>query len=129
MPVVIPFQPSRPFYELETVIEDTNYTFDVRWNARDNIDPETGLSKGAWYFDVYDAEGNAIINCVKIVLGAYLGRTCTHRLFTEGAFIATDTEGTRREPGLDDIGPGKRVEVRYYTIPEILGADPSAAIP
>lgn len=129
MPIVIPFQPSLPFYELETVIEERVYLFLVRWNSRDNIDPTTGKPLGAWYFDIFDDEGNAVTSGLKIALGAYIGRTCTHPLFTEGVFVAVDTEGTRREPGLDDIGDGMRVEVRYYTIPEILGSDPDATIP
>lgn len=129
MPIIVPFQPSRPFYELETVIENAVYLFDVKWNARDNNDLDTGEALGAWYFDVYDDAGEALICGVKIVCGAYLGRTCTHDLFQRGVFVAVDTEGTRRDPGLDDIGEGKRVEVRYYTLPEVFGAEPDIAIP
>jgi hypothetical protein len=131
MPIVIPFQPSRSFYDLETVIGGNEYLFDVKWNPRANIDPDTLVAAGAWAFDLYDGEGNAIVTCVPIVCGAYLGRTADHALFRNGVIVAVDTErrdNIPRDPGLDDIGEGKRVEVRYYTMAEVFGADPDAAV-
>lgn len=116
MPLILPFVPSVPFYDLDTVIEGVSYTFATRWNTRAD----------AWYFDLYADDGTPIVHNVKIVLGAYLGRTVHHPLFREGVIVAVDTERSRtpREATLHDLGT--RVQVRRYTIPEIVGGDRSA---
>lgn len=119
MPILIPFVPSVPNYRLATIIEDVEYLFDVRWNARDNVDPETGEALGAWYFDVRESDETPIACGLKIVLGTYIGRHVNHTLFRDGVFVAVDTERTRREATLHDLGT--RVQVRRYTIPEIVG--------
>ncbi len=118
MPIQLPLQPGVPFYRLDTVIDDDAYVIDVRWNGRDND------GAGAWYLDFYDEDETPIVIGVKIVLGAYLGRGTLHRLFQEGVFVAIDTENTRLEATLDDLG--KRVQVRRYTIEEIIGSDPTS---
>lgn len=104
MPQILPLEPSQPFYEIATVLNKTPVTIDVRWNGRDE----------AWYLSVYDAEGLAIADGLKVVLGVLIGARARHPLFTAGAFVARDTSGKQREAAFDDIGT--RVTVTYYTL-------------
>lgn len=106
--VTIPFKPSIANQTFSTTIEDEEYRFSARWNSR----------AGQWRMDVFDAEGNAIIRGVAIVLGTYLGRTSTHRLFRNGVFVALDTTQTGTEATLDDLGT--RVVVRYCQRAELI---------
>lgn len=118
--LILPFRPSIGHYDFDTDIEDRTYIFDVQWNARDNVDPNTGVARGAWYFDVREQDGAAIALGIKIVLGTYLGRRLNHPLFRRGVLLAIDTaggEGRGRDAGFDDLGT--RVIVKYYTTVEI----------
>lgn len=126
MPTIIPFEPGVPSYRMATVIDGTAYLFDVRWNGRDNIDPVTGEPIGAWWFDILAENETPIAIGLKVALGAYIGRYIQHPLFREGVLVAVDTEGTKREATLDDLGT--RVQVRRYTIAEIVGGDPGAVV-
>jgi hypothetical protein len=106
--VTLPFTPSIPNQEFTTQIGGVVYVFSARWNARE----------GAWRMSIATTDGTAIIDGVKIVLGAYLGRTCTHPLFHAGVFVAVDTTAQGIEATLDDFG--LRVVVNYLTVPDIL---------
>ena len=110
--VVIPFQPSIGNYRFGTTLNDIQYIFDVHWNARDND------GQGAWYFDILEIDETIILRNIKIVLGAYLGRQSSHRLFTEGAMLAYDTSNADKEAGFDDIST--RVEVIYIPVLELI---------
>lgn len=109
MPVEIPLVPSVPNYRRTTTIEDSTYIFDVRWNARES----------AWYFDLLEEDETPIRIGLKIVLGTFIGRTCHHPLFQAGAFIALDSSGENRDPGLDDLGFGARVALTYWTVEDL----------
>ncbi len=100
---VVPFQPSDPNYRFQTVLNEDTYTFDVRWNTRDE----------AWYFDLLDQDGQPIVLGVKIVLGVFLSRQSAHKFFTEGVLAAVDLTLENRDPGFDDLGV--RVLVQYYS--------------
>jgi hypothetical protein len=106
MPVinVLPFIPSDPNYAFNTTLNGEQYFFDVRWNTRDE----------AWYFDLSDATGTAIVKGVKIVLGTFLGRQCPHPFFDENVFAVIDTTLDNLDPTFDDLGV--RVLVQHYTI-------------
>lgn len=109
-PVVIPLQPSTPWYRVTVTITGTPYHFDVRWNVRDH----------AWYFDVYESDETPIAYGLKIVLGTNIGRRVKHPLFAEGAFRAADLTGKHLDAGFDDIGT--RVQLRYFTAYDIISA-------
>lgn len=106
--LVIPFVPSIGNYDFETVIDDTPYVFDVRWNEYDQ----------AWYFDIAEVDGTKIACGLKIVCGTYIGRYSTHALFENGVITAIDTSGGYRDPTFDDLGT--RVAVHYYTLRDIV---------
>jgi hypothetical protein len=114
-PVVLPFTPSVAYYTFSTTLADRIYIFDVHWNARDL----------AWYFDLLDSNSNVIASGVKVVLGAVLARWGVNDpLIQQGSLVAKDTSKQDREAGFDDLGT--RVQVRYYTIYDILAVVRSA---
>lgn len=105
--IVLPFVPSIGRYRFGTVIEETQYLFDVRWNTRDL----------AWYFDLREADETIIASGLKIVLGIFIGRQSTHPLFDDGVFVAHDESGQEKDAGYDDLGT--RVLVKFITKLEI----------
>ncbi len=108
--VEIPFVPSLGNYRFGTTIGDIGYIFAVRWNTREE----------AWYFSIFEVNGDPIIQGVKIVLGTYLGRRCNHPLFRDGVFLAVDlsTGDQPREAGFDDLGV--RVAVQYVPVLDLV---------
>jgi hypothetical protein len=109
----IPITPSDPWQQITIPLDDTDgsstpYIFELRWNLRE----------GAWYLNIFEANGSAIIHGVKVVLGMYLGRRSRHDLFRKGALVAVDTSRQGKEAGLDDFGT--RVVLRRYTAQEIV---------
>src|SRR5688572_16593107 len=92
---------------LETFTDTGSYTFDVRWNTRDN----------AWRFDMYDPDGILMVAGVKVVLNTPLGRRSTHPFFNGNALIAIDTSLTNLDAGFDDLGT--RVQIWHFTIEEL----------
>lgn len=106
----LPFIPSDPNYQFQCSLDDQTYTFDVRWNNRDQ----------AWYFDMLDSDGKAIILGVKIVLGTFLGRKSAHPFFSNNVLVAIDSTLTNQDATLDDLGT--RVFVKHMTLPEYVGS-------
>ena len=107
MPTQLPFVASEFNYRVTTLLDDTEYIFDVRWNGRDE----------AWYFDLSDAEGTLIRAGTKIVLGSYLGRRSVDSRYPNGVFAASDLSGGNRDATYTDLGT--RVVVFYYPASEL----------
>lgn len=105
---ILPFVPGDANYRFSTTLNDVDYTFDVRWNERDE----------AWYFDMLDASGEPIVLGVKIVLGAYLGRQSAHPFFKTNVIAAIDTTLEERDATFDDLGV--RVLVQHYPIGDLV---------
>ena len=123
--LIMPFVPSLSPYDFNTPIDNASYHFDVRWNARANVQAD-GSRTGAWYFDIREIDNTPIALGVKVVIGAYLGRKHVHQLFSNGVFVAVDTEMRvdaatgrrgRRDPGFDELGA--RVRVLYVRNAEV----------
>jgi len=114
MAALLNFIPSEGNYRFSselTTSEGTGvYTFDVHWNGRDYRD-------GAWYFDLYDADGILLVAGVKIVLNVALGRRAAHPFFNENSIIAIDTSLDKLDPGFDDLGT--RVQVWHFTTEDL----------
>lgn len=108
MSTFLPVAPSDPNNQFQVSLNDDVYTFDVRWNTRDE----------AWYFDLTDAEGRVIVAGVKIVLGALLGRRSSHPFFRQNVLVAIDTTLENRDPGFDDLGT--RVLLKHMTAGEYI---------
>lgn len=107
----LPIVPSIAHYDFDVEIDGASYTFEFHWNARD----------AAWYFDLFEVDGQAIALGVKVVLGVPLARTCRHPLVTEGAFLAYDRTGSASGRGVDatfdDLGT--RVLIAHVSSAEL----------
>lgn len=107
MPTQLPFIPSEFHYRVNSVVDGTEYIFDVRWNARD----------GAWYMDLLDVEEDPIRTGMKIVLGSLIGARSADPRYPLGAFVASDLANSGIDAGFDDLGV--RVVVFFYTATEL----------
>ena len=107
MPTQLPFVSEVFNYRVTTLLDATEYIFDVRWNDRD----------GAWYFDISDAEGSLIRAGIKIMLGSSLGRASVDPRFPNGVFAASDLSGANVDATYTDLGT--RVVVFFYTAAEL----------
>lgn len=112
----VPFKPSIPDQQFSVQIGDAEYVFRALWNTR----------ASRWFLDVSEINGTPIIRSVAIVLGTFLGRRSTHRLFSEGCLVAIDTTNQSLDAGLDDLGT--RVVVRYFEAMEAFAAAVSAGL-
>jgi hypothetical protein len=95
-------------FRVGTTIGGSPYIIDGRWDTRD----------AAWYLDFLEADLTPIIFGIKLVLGAYLGRTSNHHLFRDGVLVAVDSSGQRKDAGFDDMGT--RVLLEYIPVLELL---------
>lgn len=106
--LILPFIPSVAAYEFSADIDGVSYLFDVRWNSRDQ----------AFYFNLFEDDGEPIAYGLKVVLGTLIGETTPHGLFRNGIIVAVDTTQESREATFDDLGT--RVQVRYIPVAEYL---------
>jgi hypothetical protein len=105
----LPIEPSTDHQRFSSTIDGATYVFEARWNVVDE----------SWYLDVYEADGaTAIVYGLRVVLGAYLGRTTPHKLFRDGALIATDAAHRHQEAAFDDID--RRVILQWIPADEIM---------
>lgn len=93
---------------LVTPTGSATYTFDVRWNTRDD----------AWRFDMYDPDGILMVAGVKIVLNVPLGRRSAHSFFNNNSIIAMDSSLSGLDPNYDDLGT--RVVVWHLTDADLM---------
>lgn len=105
---ILPFTSDLPRYTFTTTLDGEVYAFAVHWNQRD----------GAWYFDVLEEDGTAIVHGIKIVLGANLGRAVRHPLFDSWVWRAVDASGQNLDAGRSDLG--QRVHVIRRSLAEFM---------
>ncbi len=103
MTAELPIDALEKNYQVSSTMDGVTYAFVVRWNGR-------ALS---WYFDLLDANGDAIVSGVRIVLGALFGRRSVDPRFPPGRIFASDLSNTGREATRDDLG----VRVKLYYTP------------
>ncbi len=108
MSVFLPLAPGDPNNQFQVVLNEEIYTFDVRWNTRDE----------AWYFDLSDVNGTVIVAGVKVVLGALLGRRSSHQFFRENVLVAIDSTLANVDATFDDLGA--RVFIKHMTVGEYI---------
>ena len=108
MSVFIPILPGDPNNQFQVVLNDAVYTFDVRWNTRDE----------AWYFDLTDSEGRLIVAGIKIVLGALLGRRSSHLFFRNNVLVAIDSTLANQDAAFNELGV--RVFLKHMTAGEYI---------
>jgi hypothetical protein len=89
-------------------LDDVNLTFRFRYNDR----------AGAWFFDVSDESGNAIISGRKIVVSwPLMGWRETDTRLPGGRLFACDTTDHDLDPTEDDLGT--RILLNYIEAADI----------
>lgn len=106
----LPFTAGIPHYDFTVTLDESLYSFDVKWNSCD----------AHWYFDMFDADDEPVVVGVKIVLGTFLGRKAAHPFFANNVITAIDTTLENRDPDFDDIG--RRVFIEHMTFQEHLAS-------
>ena len=109
MGTTLPLVPSIPNYRFSSVLDGTQYIFNVRWNVRD----------AAWYFDLMAEDETPIRSGIKIVLGTSLGASSTAAFFQNNILVALDLLNSSRDAGLDDLGT--RVRVLWSSLDDLAG--------
>jgi len=107
MSTQLPFIPSEFNFRVNTVLEGTEFIFDVRWNGRDS----------AWYMDLLDVDGDLIRAGMKIALGSPMGIRVADARFPDGLFSPSDLSNSGVDAGFDDLGV--RVVVFFFTNAEL----------
>lgn len=109
MASVVRITAGEPEQRISIALDQEVYTMRFRWNSSDDA------RKGAWYVDVWEADGvTPIAFGIKLVLGAKLGNRYNHQLFVGGMFMAERGAPTGVEAGFFDIGT--RVILVHFTI-------------
>jgi hypothetical protein len=105
--IIIPTRTNIPAYREIVSIEETNFEFEFRWNAREE----------SWTMDIRTELGVDIIAGVKVIPDWDLLGRFTSELLPTGKFLAFDTSGGGLPPGLQDLGD--RVQLLYMTEAEL----------
>jgi hypothetical protein len=105
---IIPLIPSEPYYNFDTVLDDVQFFFTVRWNSKD----------AAWYLDMYDADNALMFAGEKLVLGTYIGRKSAHPWFNVNVLACIDTTTSELDAGLDEMG--FRVLLQHYPVVDLV---------
>lgn len=111
MPVAIPIVPSEPNQDFSVTLDEVQYGFEFRWNARD----------ASWYMAIF-TEQQELLARVRVVIGTSLARRKPDERLPPGSLVAVDTTAPAAgvDAGLDDFGT--RVQVWYYTREELAAA-------
>lgn len=86
---------NEPWSEQSFKLDGAVYTLTIRWNTRD----------GAFFMDLYDANGDLLKPAIKLVCDWPLtGLRDTDPRMPPGVLRVLDTTGAQIDPTLDDLG-------------------------
>lgn len=85
------------FREFETHTSQTLTLDGVRFR----LDTYTNKADGAWYLDIFDGEGDALVQGLALVTGLDLLFPYRYLAVPPGILFVNDHEGEREDPGLD----------------------------
>lgn len=92
---------TEPLFSQVTTLSGQDFILTFAWNPRE----------GAWYLDIADQDGVAIVLSRKVVVDFPLVTRCTDPRRPAGVLMAIDTTNMGRDPQLDDFGT--RVHLIY----------------
>lgn len=124
MSLRIPTSTAFTDYRQTTTLEGRDYILRFLWNQRE----------GSWFFSLFDADEDPIVEGVKVVVGFSLLRLVTDERRPPGVLLAVDTTAPvpdraagekvlALDPGIDELG--ERVLLLYFPTDELdeLGLD------
>lgn len=100
---------SDPFYTTRVTLDGTDYILDFKYNQRQD----------RWYLTIQDANGNELVSGVKIVCNWPLLMRFANSALPVGELIAVALTDDDTPPGLNELGPGLRVELTYFEVSDI----------
>jgi len=104
--LVIPTIPGRPYYNLRTKLDNTDYTLRFAWNQR--------LER--WSMDILSIQDIVLVSGIKLVSNWPLLRYYQWDLrVPQGEVMAVDLSPDLSPPGIDDLGVGLRCELTYFS--------------
>jgi hypothetical protein len=80
--------------------------------VRFRLDTYTNKADGAWYLDIFDGDGVALVQGIALVTGLDLLFPYRHLDVPVGLLFINDHEGERTDPGLDSFF--QREAALYY---------------
>ena len=99
-----------PFYSQVTDLDGINYILSFAYNQRETC----------WYLSIADIQANDLMTGIKIVSNWKLLRRGSDTGLPPGELVARSYTQDDSPPGLDDFGPGKRVELVYIPVLKLL---------
>lgn len=107
MALKIPIKVTSPDFSFPIELDGATWIFRFRWNHR----------MEQWRMDVFDAEGNALVRSVGVVINTpLLNRFAYMGNLPPGVLMALDNSGQTLDATYDDFGT--RVELFYLTAEE-----------
>lgn len=104
-PLQIAILEGEPYQRQRITLDGRAFTLYLAWNQWAQ----------SWTFSLYDSEESPIVQGVRIVVNLPLLRYYKHDPRTpQGELIAQDLTNENRDPGFDEFGIGKRVELIYF---------------
>lgn len=118
MSLRIPTSTTFAFYSQTTTLDGQDYVFRFLWNQRE----------GTWFFSLFDADEDPIVEGLKVVVNLPLLRLVTDERKPPGVLLAVDTTAPEvdrsagekvlaLDPGLEELG--ERVLLLYFSEAEI----------
>ncbi len=90
----LPVRSDLPSYTFQQDFEGTLFELEFNWNSRGEF----------WVMDINDSESNPILTGLRVVTDFSLTKYNQVDGLPPGQFIAYDTAGFNKDPGIDDFG-------------------------
>lgn len=98
-----------PFYSQITDLDGTDYLLEFRYSQREN----------AWYFSVSLSDETRLVSGVKVVCGVFLLDRFPDVRLPPGQLIALPNGTDDSLPGMNELGPDRRVTLIYLDAEEM----------
>lgn len=105
--IYLRIDPREPQQVLSATLSGQTYQCTFRWRSR----------VSAWFMDLADAAGNAIVLGRRVSSGGFPLAGCVATARPPGAIVVVDSDGANVDPGETDLGA--RVQVVYMTPDEL----------
>ena len=103
--LLVPTSPGVHYYTQKTKLDGRDFVLRFAFNERES----------AWYLSILDEEETPLLLDLKLVANWPLLRHYRYDpRFPPGELMAVDLTGDGAPPGIDELGEGKRVELKYF---------------
>jgi len=111
MPISIPCR-ADPHWDQITELDGAEYKLAFRWNQRE----------ARYSLSLYTPDDIPIALGAKLVVGWPLFLNATSELMPTGSFVVINSGDSEANPGIGELGIGKRCELFYFTEEEVASA-------